>query len=81
MPQQPTTAAEVKPEAWTALGIDAVVVGQVTSTGSGYNISYQLVDTVGASGTPGAVLAQNSYTVTNKWLRYGAHTVSDEVFE
>ena len=49
MPQQPTTAAEVKPEAWTALGIDAVVVGQVTSTGSGYNISYQLVDTVGAS--------------------------------
>ena len=79
MPQQPTTAAEVKPEAWTALGIDAVVVGQVTSTGSGYNISYQLVDTVGASGTPGAVLAQNSYTVTNKWLRYGAHTVSDEV--
>jgi len=60
MPQQPTTAAEVKPEAWTALGIDAVVVGQVTSTGSGYNISYQLVDTVGASGTPGAVLAQNS---------------------
>ena len=57
------------------------MVGQVTSTGSGYNISYQLVDTVGASGTPGAVLAQNSYTVTNKWLRYGAHTVSDEVFE
>ncbi len=81
MPQKPTSASEVNPEAWTALGIDAVVVGQVTSTGSGYNISYQLVDTVGASGTPGSVLVQNSYTVTDKWLRYGAHTVSDEVFE
>lgn len=81
MPQKPTSASEVNPEAWSALGIDAVVVGQVTATGSGYNISYQLVDTVGASGNAGAVLAQNSYTVTNKWLRYGAHTVSDEVFE
>ncbi|VEH66155.1 protein TolB [Rodentibacter pneumotropicus] len=81
MPQKPTSASEVNPEAWSALGIDAVVVGQVTATGSGYNISYQLVDTVGASGNAGSVLAQNSYTVTNKWLRYGAHTVSDEVFE
>ncbi|BFU60146.1 MULTISPECIES: Tol-Pal system beta propeller repeat protein TolB [Rodentibacter] len=81
MPQRPTSASEVNPEAWTALGIDAVVVGQITATGSGYNISYQLVDTVGASGTAGAILAQNSYVVTNKWLRYGAHTVSDEVFE
>ncbi|OOF65952.1 Tol-Pal system beta propeller repeat protein TolB [Rodentibacter sp. Ppn85] len=81
MPQKPISASEVNPEAWSALGVDAVVVGQVTATGSGYNISYQLVDTVGASGTAGTVLTQNSYTVTNKWLRYGAHTVSDEVFE
>ncbi len=29
MPQQPTSASEVTPAAWTALGIDAVVVGQV----------------------------------------------------
>ena len=81
MPQKPTSAAEVNPEVWTALGIDAIVVGQITSTGNGYNISYQLIDTVGATGTAGAVLMQNSYTVTDKWLRYGAHTVSDEVFE
>lgn len=81
MPQKPTSAAEVSPDAWSSLGIDAIVVGQVTATGEGYNISYQLVDTIGASGNAGTVLAQNSYTVTNKWLRYGAHTVSDEVFE
>lgn len=81
MPQQPASASEVTPDAWASLGIDAVVVGQVIATGSGYNIAYQLVDTIGASGSAGAVLAQNSVTVTNKWLRYGAHTVSDEVFE
>ncbi|HDR1021147.1 TPA: Tol-Pal system protein TolB [Pasteurella multocida] len=81
MPQQPTSVAEVNPEAWASLGIDAVVVGQVTPANGGFNIAYQLVDTIGATGTAGAVLAQNQYTVTNKWLRYGAHTVSDEAFE
>lgn len=81
MPQQPTSVAEVNPEAWASLGIDAVVVGQVTPANGSFNIAYQLVDTIGATGTAGAVLAQNQYTVTNKWLRYGAHTVSDEAFE
>ncbi|SEQ48524.1 MULTISPECIES: Tol-Pal system beta propeller repeat protein TolB [Basfia] len=81
MPQQPASASEVTPDAWAALGVDAIVVGQVTATGNGYNIAYQLVDTVGASGGAGAVLAQNSVTVGAKWIRYGAHTVSDEVFE
>lgn len=81
MPQQPTSASEVTPDAWASLGIDAIVVGQVTASGDGYNIAYQLVDTIGASGTPGAVLSQNSITVAGKWLRYGAHAVSDDAFE
>ncbi|MFA3760248.1 Tol-Pal system beta propeller repeat protein TolB [Yersinia sp. 2544 StPb PI] len=79
MPQQPSTAAEVTPAAWTALGIDAVVVGQVQPSADGsYVVSYQLVDTSGAAGS---VLAQNQYKVTKQWLRYSAHTASDEVFE
>ncbi|MFC3394976.1 Tol-Pal system beta propeller repeat protein TolB [Brenneria rubrifaciens] len=79
MPQQPTTASEVTPAAWTALGIDAVVVGQVQPSADGsYIVSYQLVDT---SGNPGSVLAQNQFKVTKQWLRYAAHTASDEVFE
>ncbi|CNH43102.1 Tol-Pal system beta propeller repeat protein TolB [Yersinia pekkanenii] len=79
MPQQPSTAAEVTPAAWTALGIDAVVVGQVQPSADGsYVVSYQLVDTAGAAGS---VLAQNQYKVTKQWLRYAAHTASDEVFE
>ena len=40
---------EVQPAAWSALGIDAVVVGQVTPNPDGsYNVAYQLVDTGGA---------------------------------
>ncbi|WP_312142887.1 Tol-Pal system beta propeller repeat protein TolB [Pantoea septica] len=79
LPQQPTSAQEVQPATWSALGIDAVVVGQVTSNPDGsYQVAYQLVDTGGA---PGTVLAQNSYKVTKQWLRYAAHTASDEVFE
>lgn len=78
MPQQPGSAAEVTPAAWTALGIDAVIVGQVQPTADGYMVSYQLVDT---SGSAGSVLAQNQFKVTKQWLRYAAHTASDEVFE
>lgn len=79
LPQQPSTAQEVQPAAWSALGIDAVVVGQVKGNADGsYQVSYQLVDTAGA---PGTVLAQNSYKVTKQWLRFAAHTASDEVFQ
>ncbi|WP_439212816.1 Tol-Pal system beta propeller repeat protein TolB [Duffyella gerundensis] len=79
LPQQPTTAAEVQPAAWSALGIDAVVVGQVQPGADGsYVVSYQLVDT---AGSPGTVLAQNQFKVTKQWLRYAAHTASDESFE
>ncbi|MFP1745241.1 Tol-Pal system beta propeller repeat protein TolB [Lonsdalea quercina] len=78
MPQQPGSVAEVTPAAWTALGINAVVIGQVQPSADGYVISYQLVDT---SGGAGSVLAQNQFKVTKQWLRYAAHTASDEVFE
>ncbi|WP_063657026.1 Tol-Pal system beta propeller repeat protein TolB [Candidatus Arsenophonus triatominarum] len=78
MPQQPTTASEITPNVWTALGINAVVVGQVQPAADGqYIISYQLVDMVNS---PGAVLTQNQLKVAAKWLRYAAHTISDEVF-
>ena len=79
LPQQPGSAQEVQPAAWSALGIDAVVVGQVTPNPDGsYNVAWQLVDTGGA---PGTVLAQNSYKVTKQYLRYAAHAASDAVFE
>ncbi|WP_127959617.1 Tol-Pal system beta propeller repeat protein TolB [Serratia microhaemolytica] len=79
MPQQPGSVSELTPAAWAALGIDAVVVGQIQpDADNGYLVSYQLVDTAAA---PGTILAQNQYKVTKQWLRYAAHTASDEVFE
>ncbi|SQI41588.1 translocation protein TolB [Leminorella richardii] len=78
-PQSPTSVSEVTPAAWSALGIDAVVVGQVQpSANGGYLISYQLVDT--SSATP-SVLVQSQFPVTKQWLRYAAHTASDGIFE
>ncbi|NMP26335.1 Tol-Pal system protein TolB [Rahnella sp. SAP-1] len=79
MPQQPSTAAEVTASAWSALGVNDVIVGQIQpGADGGYLVNYQLVDTSGATG---AVLAQNQYKITKEWLRYAGHTASDEVFE
>lgn len=79
MPQQPTTVAEVTPAAWSALGISNVVIGQVQPSADGqYVVSYQMLDTSGSAAT---VMSQGQYKVTKQWLRYAAHTASDEVFE
>lgn len=79
LPQRLGTAQEVQPAAWSALGIDAVVVGQVSMGPDGdYSVAYQLVDT-GAS--PVTVLSQNSYKIKKQWLRYAGHAASDEVFQ
>ncbi|AHN26989.1 tolB protein precursor [Gilliamella apicola] len=79
MPQKPTTASEVTPTVWDQLGVSAVVVGTIQPDASGkYLINYQLVDTVTR---PGAVLAQNQYSIDKRWIRYAAHTASDEIFE
>lgn len=79
MPQLPDSASAVNPQAWSAIGISAVVIGSVQPDASGkYLINYQLVDTVN---NPGAILAQNQFSVDSKWLRYAAHTASDEIFQ
>ncbi|PHI30275.1 Tol-Pal system beta propeller repeat protein TolB [Budvicia aquatica] len=78
-PQAPTSVSEVTPAAWSALGITAVVIGQVQPSADGsFLVSYQLVDTSTATPT---VLSQNQYKVTKQWLRYAGHTASDETFE
>ncbi|OAQ15348.1 translocation protein TolB [Bibersteinia trehalosi Y31] len=81
LPAQPGSAAEVNAEQWTNIGIDNIIVGQVSAGGNGYNIAYQLIDTLGTSGNAGNVIAQGSFTVSAAQIRLGAHTVSDQVFE
>ncbi|WP_241833911.1 Tol-Pal system beta propeller repeat protein TolB [Salinivibrio sp. MA440] len=47
MPQTPYKDADVDYNAWTSLGVDAVVTGTVTPTSDGrYQIDYQLIDIV-----------------------------------
>lgn len=79
MPQLPETVSAVTPKAWSSLGIDAVVIGDIQPDASGnYLITYQLVDTVN---NPGEILSQNQYSVSERWIRYAGHTASDEIFE
>lgn len=78
LPAQPSSAAEVNSQQWTDIGVDTVVVGQVSPAGGGYNVAYQLVDTLS---NPAAVIAQGSFNVPAAQIRQGAHTVSDQVFE
>ncbi|QIM63322.1 Tol-Pal system beta propeller repeat protein TolB [Pasteurellaceae bacterium Orientalotternb1] len=81
MPSQPSSASEVVPDQWSVLGVQNVVVGQVSSAANGYNVAYQLVDVLGVSGVAGSVVAQGSFNVPAAQIRLGAHTVSDQVFE
>lgn len=79
MPQKPTTASGITPSMWSSLNVSAVVVGSVQPDVSGkYLITYQLVDT---TNHPGTILAQNQFSIEKRWVRYAAHTASDEIFE
>ncbi len=47
MPQTPYTEADIKFDAWTGVGIDALLTGSITQNAEGnYVINYQLVDVV-----------------------------------
>lgn len=79
MPEFPTTIAGLNPKKWSGLGIDSIIIGSIQpGSADSYLINFQLIDTVN---TPGAILAQNQYQVSKRWLRYAAHTASDEIFE
>jgi TolB protein len=54
MPQTPYSEAEVDFNAWTGLGVDALVTGSITQDAAGnYVINYQLVDVVRGQLTQG----------------------------
>lgn len=78
LPALPGSAAEVNSQQWTDLGVDTVVVGQVSPSGNGYNVAYQLVDTLS---NPATVVTQGSFNVPAAQIRLGAHTASDQIFE
>lgn len=75
----PDSASAINAKKWSEMGVDSVIIGSIhQSGGNNYLINYQLIDTVNS---PGAILAENQYQVSKRWLRYAVHTASDEIFE
>lgn len=80
IPQQATSIYDIRSKSWIKLGIGVIVIGQVQPAENGsYLISYQLLNTSNTKGS--VVLSQNQYKVAKQWLRYAAHSASDEIFE
>lgn len=78
LPNQPTKVSEVIPMFWQKLGVTMLVLGSVSMRNNDYIISYQLID---SSSNPPLVILENQFLVKEKWLRYMAHTISNEIFE
>ncbi|CAG9296205.1 Tol-Pal system beta propeller repeat protein TolB [Celerinatantimonas diazotrophica] len=95
MPQLPHQADKVDYQQWASMGIEGVLVGQISEPSPGkYQIQYQLVDAVqgqmgGTSKLQNDQLVQNnqhilldrSGTVGAKQLRQYAHLISDHVYK
>lgn len=80
LPNLPTKINDVIPTFWEKLGINTIVLGtiNVNDNSNEYTISYQLID---SSNNPALIILENQYSVQKKWLRYIAHTISNEIFE
>lgn len=79
LPHKPTKASDVIPNFWEKLGINIIVLGTIhINYDESYIITYHLIDT---SSNPALIISENQYSVEKKWLRYVAHTISNEIFE
>ncbi|RKF19689.1 Tol-Pal system protein TolB [Alginatibacterium sediminis] len=96
MPQTPSTSAEVDYAAWTALGVEAVLVGKVEALPDDeYQVSYELVDVLRgqmakarAADAQTAGLVEDDYLLLNLQsnvrkvqLRQYSHLISDRVYK
>lgn len=80
LPQQSiNSVSEIQTELWSSSNVNTVVIGNIkpAEQNGKYEVSYQLIDISAATPT---VLSENRYRVEKQWLRYAAHTGSDEIF-
>lgn len=71
--------SEIKQEIWEKLNINIVVLGKIKKISNNqYKIYYQLIDILNY---PDKILIKNKFKIEKKWLRYGAHHISNEIFE
>lgn len=80
MPDNPHTASAVNTSSWRQIGVDDVVVGEVTPTDSShYNVNFALVDVVKNQNT--TLLKDSFNQIDKKDLRRLAHHISDRIYE
>lgn len=74
---QPSASTEVNYLNWRTVGVDNVVVGSLSREPDGrYLFQFELLDVLRER-----VLLQNSFRAKSKNIRYGAHHISDLVYE
>jgi len=78
MIDRPTRPPEVRFGTWRLLKVDHLVIGRVRDgvDGFGYEIEYHLLDVL-----TGRILLSQALPVSSGDLRFGAHRVSDAVYE
>ena len=73
---RPTDAQDVSYKDWRLLKADALVVGKIQPSGSGYQVSFQLMD-VGR----GMIIEGRSFNVPESRLRVVGHHISDIIYQ
>lgn len=77
MLQRPTSGVEVDFDDWSILGIEGLVVGQVTQTGANaYSLQFQLFDVFGRRQLVGYRMPASRGT-----MRQAAHRLADMIYE
>ncbi|QEP43149.1 Tol-Pal system beta propeller repeat protein TolB [Ectothiorhodospiraceae bacterium BW-2] len=77
LPARPSEGSDIEFEQWRTLGVDHIVVGQVSRGGEGYTVRFQLFDLHRGRQLTGYALPVGSAS----GLRQAAHQVSDLVYE
>lgn len=77
LPENPHRAGEVHTEVWKNSGMDYVVTGNVSQSGSQVRVNFQLVDMYGHK----APLLDKTYSAPSGDTRMLAHHISDEIYE
>lgn len=75
-PERPQSPTDVHFPLWRSAGMQNLVIGEVSPSGTGYSIRFYLFDAV-----RGSQLASESVTAPAKDLRFAAHYIADLIYQ